>query len=257
MTQMMMYMSPSELNFYICDCKDDISDFLAMEMPHVKKFVSADKDIVDLIRHIVKVEGVRRTKIIGDGKDVNILDYKQKNPNVDLPFIYIVIDEVLTLAERMDKETKDEFQRLLLELISRLPALGIRLFMVPHMIKDNIIRKNITDLMPMRINVMGNEEAIEQTLGKGVRLRQKLVNKGDMGVRMVDEIKMVHSVILTKTNDGNKELFEFIRRFWEKLEPESAKDSVYYQGKQKKVAKNMLESVGLTSDNLDDLNLWA
>lgn len=29
LTQMMFYMKPSELNFYICDPKDDISDFKA------------------------------------------------------------------------------------------------------------------------------------------------------------------------------------------------------------------------------------
>ena len=40
LTQMCAFVPPSELNIYICDPKEGISDFKAFKLPHVKKFVS-------------------------------------------------------------------------------------------------------------------------------------------------------------------------------------------------------------------------
>ena len=119
LTQMCALVPPSELNIYICDPKDGISDFKSFCLPHVKKFVSGDDNIVNTLRRVVKEEAPKRKKIIGDAGFVNIWDYKERYPDVQLPIIYVLIDEVVTLAERMDKETKAEFQGLLVELISQ------------------------------------------------------------------------------------------------------------------------------------------
>jgi hypothetical protein len=225
--QMMFYLKPSELNFYILDPKDQISDFKAMEMPHIRKFVSNDADILKELSNIVKIEGPRRKKIIGDAGFVNIWDFKKRNPDVDLPLLYVVIDEVITLAERMTKETKDEFQSLLLELVSQLPALGIRIFMIPHVVKDNILKKSITDLIPCRISVRGDAEHIERTVG-AKNFKHKLFNQGDMAVRFNnDEPMFIHSAVLTNSNESNNDLFSFLLKFWLKLEPESINGSLH------------------------------
>ena len=143
--------------------------------------------------------------------------------------MYVLIDEVITLAERMDKETKDEFNSLLLELVSQLPALGIRIIMIPHVVKDQVLKKSITDLIPCRISVRGDSMHIEKSVGiKG--FKHKLEHQGDMAVRFNnDEPMFVHSVVLTDSNEKNNELFDFLTRLWLKLEPESYSGSVKEQ----------------------------
>lgn len=226
--QMMMYYSPDELWFYYFDPKKDLSDFKTAITPHVKKFVTSDDNIIAQLEYIVKVEGPRRKKQIGDAGCVNLDDYKKKYPNSDMPYLYVMIDEVVTLAERMDKDAKANFQGLLMELVSQLPATGIRLFMVPHLVKDNIIKKNITSLIPCRVSVMGNAEHIESSCGVK-NFPHPLINKGDTCTVLTGEPKplFIHGVVLSKSNDENLELFNYLAELWAKICPNSVAGSVY------------------------------
>lgn len=226
LTQMCMWLKPSELHLYILDPKGATSDFKSFQLPHVKKFVSDDNAILRELRNVVKVEAKRRTKIIGDAGCVNIWDFKKKCPDVDMPLVYVVVDEVITLAERMEKEDKDEFNSLLLELVSRLPNLGIRVIIIPHVVKDQVLKKSITDLIPCRISVRGDATHIEKSAGvKG--FKHNLKHSGDMCVKLVaSDAMFVHGVVLTDSNEKNNELFDFLTRMWLKLEPESYKGSV-------------------------------
>lgn len=229
LTQMCAFLSPAELNFYICDPKEGISDFKSFCLPHVKKFVSGDNAIVETLRYVVRVEGPRRKKLIGDAGFVNIWDYKERYPDIELPILYVVCDEVVTLAERMEKETKKEFMGYLVELISQLPAVGIRAFLVPHVIKNDIIPKTATDLVPCKISVCGDAEHIEKATGsKPKDFPYKLFNKGDMAVKLVNvpNTMYVHGPALTDSNTKNSELFDYLRRVWTKLQPNSVSDSV-------------------------------
>lgn len=251
--QMMLYKKPSELQFYIYDPKDTVSDFKAMTMPHIKEFKSKDEDIVRGLRYIVRNEAARRTKIIGDADCVNIDDFKKKNPNVEMPLLYVVIDEVITFASRMKSENPElekEFQGYLKELVSRLPNLGIRLFMIPHVIKDAIISKTTTDLIPCRVSVRGTSEHIESVTGaKPKDFTHKLNHVGDMAIKLNDEVEFCHGAILSATNDENNNLFNFLTQLWLKIEPESIKGSVYERVAQENNIKNELTQLRNTDDN--------
>lgn len=223
LTQMCAFAPPTDLHIYIGDPKEGISDYKKFTLPHVKKFVTTDDGIVAMLRNLAKVEAPRRKKIIGDAGFVNIWDYKEENPDVNMPLIYVVIDEVVTLASRMDKDTKTEFQMLLRELISQLPALGIRAFLIPHVINNDIIEKKTTDLISCRISVRGNADHIEKATGsKPKEFPYKLSNVGDMAVRLSDRpnTMFVHGAALTDSNTKNNKLFDYLRRVWAKLEPD-------------------------------------
>lgn len=244
-TQLSAFCSPTELNFYICDPKEGISDFKAFCLPHVKQFASDDNSIVNLLRRVVSEIAPRRKKIIGDAGFVNIWDYKKKYPDVHMPVIYVLIDEAVTLAERMDKDTKKEFQGYLVQLISQLPALGIRAFLIPHVVKNDIIAKTATDLVQCRISVCGDAGHIEACTGaKPKDFKYKLANKGDLAVNIPalfnGEVRYVHAPALTDDNVKNNEVFDYLRRVWSKLEPEESKDSYAVMGE--RISENkMLE----------------
>lgn len=273
--QMCAYLSPKELEFVCLDPKDNISDFKDFRLPHVKKFITTDDGILAELRRIARVEAPKRKKLIGDAGCLNIWDFKAKYPDVDLPLKYILIDEVLSLAKRMDKEVKAEFQSLLTEIISQLPALGIRIFMIPHLIKNEVIAKTTTDLIPCRISVQGNPAHIESTTGEK-HFEYKLTKIGDMAVNMIQlsqKVEFVHAVSASDSNEGYSEIFEYLRRVWSKLEPDTVKGSradissdnstrasVAHAGAIN-AARNDLantqskEEIDLFSDDIDDMDM--
>lgn len=247
--QMMMYLSPRELNFVFMDPKDKISDFRHMHMPHIKKFVTKDEDILNELRHIVRVEGARRKKLFGDVGELGVLDiwdFRKKQPDVEMPLLYVVIDEVVTLADRMDKETKAEFQGLLRELVSQLPALGIRLFMIPHLVKDQVLSKSTTDLIPCRISVAGDAEHIEKTCGVK-NFPHKLTHVGDTAIRLGnEETKFMHGIVLAKSNEEYDELFDYLAKLWVKIDPGCERGSVYEEH------MNSMKIRGILNEDTED-----
>ena len=255
---MCAFVSPRELNIYVCDPKDGISDFKSFCLPHIKKFVSGDDNIVSVIRNVVKVEGPRRKKIIGDAGCVNIWDFKELHPEVDMPLIYILIDEVVTLAARMEKEVKSEFQGLLFELISQMPALGIRALLIPHEVKNDIIKKEITDLIMCRISVLGSAEHIESSTGtKPKDFPYKLTNQGDMAVRIPivnPKTMYVHAPALTSENVENNRVFDYMRQIWKRIEPDSYDGAVVERAELENESQELLKSAQDTNNLNSDVD---
>lgn len=239
--QMMAFLPPSRLNLHILDAKGNMSDFKSFVTPHVKKFVTSDLEIVDALRNICKVEGERRDAIIGGANFVNIWDYNKANPDCALPLIYVVIDEVVALAERMSKDVKTEFQSLLTEMVTRMPAYGIRIFMIPHVIKNDVIKKTTTQNILCRMSVRGDAEHIENSTGARPKdFPTRLTHVGDIALKLNnDEVCFMHSIILATENERNQELVSILGKFWAKVEPNSVADSVMY-GKNRQDLLNTL-----------------
>lgn len=257
LTQMCAFVPPSQLHIYIGDPKEGISDFKAFTLPHVKKFESEDNRIVNMLRNLVKVEGPRRKKIIGDAGFVNIWDFKERYPDINIPIIYVIVDEIVTLASRMDKETNNEFRMLLRELISQLPALGIRAFLIPHVLNNDIIEKKTSDLVPCKVSVKGNADHIEKATGaKPKEFPYKLVNSGDMAVKLanVPNVMYVHGPAMTESNPKNNELFDYLRRVWSKLEPEEVSGSVSQNAEVEADNRKLLNGM---SDMSEDDEVWT
>lgn len=230
--QMCSFVSPEELNIYICDVKGGVSDFKSFSLPHVKSFASDAQSILKTLRWVVRTEGARRKKLLGNEGCINIWGFRDKCPNVKLPLIYVVVDEVISLTDAMDKEENSEFQSLVTVLVSQLPNLGIRLMMVPHVIKNEIIKKTASDLVPCRISVRGDAAHIESCCGlKPKEFPYKLVCAGDMAVRLkLDNFKrplFVHASVIADDDNSVESIFDYMRSAWTRLEPEEAKNSVY------------------------------
>lgn len=269
-TQMCAFLPPSELNFYIFDPKADTSDFKHFKLPHIKKFacrytqetgniVNPDKpEILATLADIVNKEAPRRKKLIGGAGCVNIWDYKKKYPDVKLPLLYVIIDEAVTLAEDMGKEEKAQYQSYVTQLITQFPNLGIRAFLIPHVVKNDIIKKTATDSMKCRISVAGSPDHIESSTGtKPKDFKYKLSHVGDMAVYMPDVASstiFVHSAVLTDDNEKNNQIFDYLRRVWAKLEPEEVADSVAADGDVEKVNNEVLAKLAdIDADDIEDL----
>ena len=234
-TQLSALLSPKELNFYILDPKAGTSDFKAFKVPHVRKFACKYKDangeimnkeyigVLDTLRELVNKEAPRRKKLLGDADCVNIKDFKDLHPDVDLPYIFVIIDEMVTLAS-MEKDDCKEYMTYLDQIVTQFPNLGIRAMFIPHRVTNQIISKTAYANIKSRISVKGSPDHIEATTEtKPKDFPYKLTNTGDMALSM-DTVSAktlyVHGVVLTDTNAGNMKLFDYIRRIWAKLEPD-------------------------------------
>ena len=240
LTQLCALLSPKELNLYILDPKAGTSDYKRFYLPHVKVFASRYcdsvgnvvnkeyKSIMDTLRDLVNKEAPRRKKLIGDAGCVNINDFKDKYPDVNLPYIIVVIDEMVTLSS-MEKEQCKEYMTYLDQIVTQFPNLGIRGMFIPHEVKNQIISKTAYDSIKARISVKGSPEHIESSTGTKPRaFPYRLCNTGDMAVN-IDTISastlFVHGVALSSSNADNMNIFDYLRRIWSKLEPDEVKKS--------------------------------
>lgn len=228
MAQFMMFKKPSEFEFYIVDAKTVTSDYYHLVTPHIRDFLTTDEEIIKLLRWLCNEESVRREQLfLQKGGVQNIEDFHKKNPFEKMPYILVVMDEVITISNRMDKEMKNEFMSLLKQFTSRLPGLGIRILMVPHVVKNEVLSKTITDMIPYRISVKGDPEHIESVTGATPKqFPMKLNHMGDIAFKVDNSgVLFAHTPIISDTNDGFDEFFEYLTDFWLHIEPESVKGS--------------------------------
>lgn len=250
--QFMLYLKPSELNIYILDPKGQASDLRYMLSSHVRKFKDQNQDIVNELRYVVEVLGAKRKEIIGGAGFVTIWDYKKKHPDADMPLIYVVVDELISVTEGMSKEQEQEFQSLLMILVSQLPAFGIRVMMIPHMVKDSILKKTTSDLITCRVSVKGDANHIENSVGvKG--FKHRLTKPGNMALRMGNDTPIfVSSAILSTSNEENQNLFEITAKIWDKIEPESSKGSFREQSQRLKERKEGVPKLRISQETNEE-----
>lgn len=238
-TQMCMFCSPKELNIHIMDLKDGVSDFQGIETPHIKSFSRKPEECLNIIRYIVNEVGPQRAEFLKSYGEINILDFKENHPDVDFPFIYVIVDEMMKLADTMTKDEKAEFQGLLSSLISMMPALGVRVILIPHRIVNDVISKNSYSLVPCRINVRGKDEELQKALGiTQNNFGYRLSNQGDAGVMLNGyrngEPFFCHSAVLSEKRNEVKKTFELINIVWGKVKidsPNNFKEEVKSQEK--------------------------
>ena len=226
--QLMMFKKPSEFEFYIIDAKTVTSDYYHLVTPHIRDFLTTDEEIITLLRRLCNEEATRREQLFYEKGGVqNIEDFHKKNPFEKMPYILVVMDEVISISNRMDKEMKNEFMALLKMFTSRLPSLGIRILMVPHVVKNEVLSKTITDMIPYRISVKGDAEHIEGVTGATPKqFPMKLNHMGDIAFKVDNSgVLFAHTPIISDTNQGFDEFFEYLTDFWLHIEPDSVKGS--------------------------------
>lgn len=226
--QLTMFNSPKDIEFYIFDHKNTASDYryLSTVIPHVRYFCGDANKINEGISKVIdQVKSYVESQFEEAGV-LNIKDYNRLHPEEKIPFRYILIDELQSLMDGYDKDQVAEFRKLMSTIVSKLPYLGLRLIMFPHRIVDQIISKNTYSLVSTRA-VVGQLNKDEVKNAVGVTERQfpyKLVNRGDMAVLSKDiargQVVFCHAEVLTKTNEGNEDVFNFIGSVWKKLEPD-------------------------------------
>ncbi len=229
-SQLMLFNSPTDLQFHFIDPKGPTSDFYNLWIPHVRSFNSEIDEIIELLRYLTNDEAKRREKILSETGEgyVNIEDFKKEHPTYELPYIIVVIDEIMTLSTSMSKDEKTQFFGYLKAFVTRLPGYGIRLVMIPHLVKNSVVDKSVTDMLPNKIVVKGDAKVVEDTLDvKPKDFPYALTHVGDMAVKFADSVNVmfVHSAVLGSTNKSYTSFFDFLTELWLKIDTKSFKNS--------------------------------
>ena len=233
LAQLMLFNSPNEIQFYIADAKGKNSDFYHIRTPHVKKFVSETKDILSTLKYLCTVEANRRKEILANDGSANINVYNEKHPFEKMPHIYMIIDEMVSVAMTLTDEESKEYNKLLKTIVTQLPSLGIKFIGIPHEIRHEYINKAITNEISFKILVCGDNAAVENTFGRLTgdnKFTYTLSAKGDqaiMGNILRGKLPVsgkpifTKAFVLAKDNDTVSRLFKFCSDMWCKLTPEA------------------------------------
>lgn len=238
LTQLLVFNGPDKVNFYIGDTKGAASDFFRFRQPHVKDFESDPMKIMKMLEFIVNVESHRREKLFEEAGVIKISDYHKVRPDSkDMPYLYVVIDEMVTLSTKLkEMKTKDtDFKALydgyLNALVTMLPAYGIRLIAVPHRVTNDIMSKTASDNMTFKTTVRADESLLKETLDiTPKKFGFNTPNPGDLAIKLnlvKAEPFYAKSIVPASTPEISDEIFEYQRKLWSKLAPESVKDSQY------------------------------
>ena len=226
LNQMCAYMSPNDLHLYIGDPKNQISEYANYDLPHVRRKEYTVDSVIDMLRYLVNTEAPRRKNIMQQYGYVNILEFRRDHPEVTFPFLYVVLDEMMSLANAMGKEDAREYRELIERFVSEFPALGMRAIFIPHRVKNDVIPKSVSELISVRITAKSASDAsAAENLGlnSASEFPYKLSNAGDVAVRIADindgAPTYLRAAVLAPDTKGMERLESYIGHYWDKLDP--------------------------------------
>lgn len=226
LNQMCAYMSPNDLHLYIGDPKNQISEYANYDLPHVRRKEYTVDSVIDMLRYLVNTEAPRRKNIMQQYGYVNVLEFRRDHPEVTFPFLYVVLDEMMSLANAMGKEDAREYRELIERFVSEFPALGMRAIFIPHRVKNDVIPKSVSELISVRITAKSASDAsAAENLGlnSASEFPYKLSNAGDVAVRIADindgAPTYLRAAVLAPDTKGMERLEAYIGHYWDKLDP--------------------------------------
>ncbi len=226
LNQMCAYMSPNDLHLYIGDPKNQISEYANYNLPHVRRKEYTVDSVIDMLRYLVNTEAPRRKNIMQQYGYVNVLEFRRDHPEVTFPFLYVVLDEMMSLANAMGKEDAREYRELIERFVSEFPALGMRAIFIPHRVKNDVIPKSVSELISVRITAKSASDAsAAENLGlnSASEFPYKLSNAGDVAARIADindgAPTYLRAAVLAPDTKGMERLEAYIGHYWDKLDP--------------------------------------
>lgn len=221
--QMSAYAPPTEIQFIICDAKHEASDYASLNLPHIRRKAFTSSDILDALRFIANVEVPRRSKLFAESGQVNVLDFKKRNPDVELPFIYLLFDELSTISDGMGSDLS-EYEALFKKVTNTFASFGIYIIVTPqravnsHLPADAI--KQIRAAAVLRTNVA---EDVVRALGirTASEFPYALSHPGDMGAKFPfvqdGAPTFIKAAMLAADQSETTAISDYISSYWEKL----------------------------------------
>ena len=192
LTSLVTFNTPEDVALIINDPKNSTMFNTLSLFPHVIGMHDGD-NILEIFREIIDIEAPKRAELLREARCENIKDYNKANPDKKMTYLFIVIDEVLSVRDSLaqvregEKEADAkartrEFTSSLLVILSKLPYIGVGIILVPHR-ATGVIDKTARTLLKLKAAVMAEDDEIDETLGE--KIDRRLTAPGDIAVRIM------------------------------------------------------------------------
>ena len=234
LAQLAFFSSPNEVQFIIADPKGQQGDFVNINFPHVIEKVKTEEETMEVLRRIVREEVPKREALLGQYGLTDIKDMHKMYPDVTMPYLYILVEEMMSLGDhlkQMDKEAYKEYRAILSDIVNKCRYLGIRLFGLSQRMTDNAIPKDIKVGIDLKLTAGADASEIEQVMEvKPKDFPYNIAGKVGKYAVMSPEYRggnasfMVGAVMGT-SNPENAQTYRFVKALWEKIEPRKEEKS--------------------------------
>lgn len=207
--------SPEDIQFLVIDPKESQLFKAVGLLPHCCG-VSSQDNVMQILKDILDIEAKRRKRLLDEYKCDKIWDLREKG--IQLPFLYIVIDEVMTVIKSLEMTGNNkDFLNLVIQIITQLPSLGIGILMVPHR-AQSVVDKTTRTQIQFRAAIRAPQEVIKETLDIN-KWNRALTLPGDT-VYMTTGMgypQYVKGVGVTLSDNSNIDLLHNIARAFYKM----------------------------------------
>ena len=232
--QLAFFSTPNEVQFIFADPKGQQGDFANINFPHVIEKVKTEEETMEVLRRIVREEVPKREALLGQYGLTDIKDMHKMYPDVTMPYLYILVEEMMSLGDhlkQMDKEAYKEYRAILSDIVNKCRYLGIRLFGLSQRMTDNAIPKDIKVGIDLKMTAGADASEIEQVMEvKPKDFPYNIAGKVGKYAVMSPEYRggnasfMVGAVMGT-SNPDNAQTYRFVKALWEKIEPRKEEKS--------------------------------
>lgn len=258
-TQMIALNPPTKVQFVAGDMKKLDSDWYDFTSPHFKYFGSGAEETMNMYRWVVNVESERRRELIGDAGVKKIQSYNAvRGDNPEMPYLFVIQDEIITFAKHVTKEEQTEWRGYLQEIITNYRNLGIFLLFIPHQFNNEFLPKTVSRLLNNKFVVRGSLETQSTVWDNAEReIKFPTTSPGDFAFTLSNDVKPAFGhaplVMVSAKESGNRllKLYEQQRKMWTKLCPDEVANSAYFKREQDKGALELMGSLGLSASQKD------
>lgn len=232
--QLAFFSTPNEVQFIFADPKGQQGDFANINFPHVIEKVKTEEETMEVLRRVVREEVPKREALLGQYGLTDIKDMHKMYPDVTMPYLYILVEEMMSLGDhlkQMDKEAYKEYRAILSDIVNKCRYLGIRLFGLSQRMTDNAIPKDIKVGIDLKLTAGADASEIEQVMEvKPKDFPYNIAGKVGKYAVMSPEYRggnasfMVGAVMGT-SNPDNAQTYRFVKALWEKIEPRKEEKS--------------------------------
>lgn len=217
-TALATFNTPEDIQFLIIDPKESLLFKTVALLPHCCGLHN-NANILNILDDVLNKEAPRRKQLLADERCETIWDLRKKG--IQLPYLYIVIDEVMTVIKSLQADGRDkDFLNTIIQIITQLPSLGIGVLMVPHR-AQGVVDKTTRGQMHFRAAVRASDEVVKETLDI-TKFDRALINPGDIALRTSNLPKpiFVKGTGITLSDEDNIQLIANIARAFYKMSVE-------------------------------------
>jgi len=208
-----LFNPPTKISFVMLDPKKSPSFRSMGNLPHVVHIEREMDNFSSVLGYISKEAEFR--KDLFDRLDINDYNsyYKIHSRNLELPFIFVVIDEINVFKEKRTKEQHEEFMSKLKIMAFEYRAFGIKLVLIGQVARADSLDKNIKRMCEIRYGVKSTNTEAEFLFDVN-KVDLALLEPGDIGLMVGQKIDQIRQPTVAFDEESNQLCFSALGSAW-------------------------------------------